>query len=138
MYEDQQRARPYGSNPQTARVFLHNIRHGQGSGRLVIFALIAGLLGIAVGVASLTLFLSYKSTVTAQMREMRQAVAQEQSSLSKAQSGNASSVSGLSSKVTAIGAGMAALAPYSSVCSQDLTGPNGPAQFYFLCTDQKP
>jgi hypothetical protein len=33
---------------------------------------------------------------------------------------------------------MSALAPFNKVCSTDLTGPQGPAQFYFLCSDQKP
>src|SRR5260370_41632511 len=76
MYEDQ-RTRPYGS-PATARVFLHNFRSGS-SGRVVIFALIAGLLGLLLGAASLAYLLSYRSTTTAQMQTMRQALDQEQS-----------------------------------------------------------
>jgi len=58
--------------------------------------------------------------------------------LSTAQSAQSKSESSLSEKVTGIDNALAALAPYSTVCSQDLTGPNGPAAFYFLCTDQKP
>jgi hypothetical protein len=40
--------------------------------------------------------------------------------------------------VTGIGNALAALTPSSKIYSQDLTGPNGPAAFYFPCTDQKP
>ena len=65
---------------------------------------------------------------------MRQALSTAQSAQSKSDS----SLSSLSGKVTGIDNALAALAPYSTVCSQDLTGPNGPAAFYFLCTDQKP
>jgi len=134
MYEDR-RTRPYGS-PATARVFLHQLKHG--SGKLVMLAAIAGLLGLLLGVASLALLVSYRSTATAQMNQMRQELSQEQSNLDKAQSGNASSISGLSNKISAIDAAMSALAPYSKVCSTDLTGPNGPAQFFFMCSDTKP
>lgn len=130
MYEDQ-RTRPYGS-PATARVFLHQLKHG--SGKLVMLAAIAGLLGLLLGVASLALLVSYRSTATAQMNQVRQELTQAQSSLYKAQS----DYSGLSNKISAIDAAMSALAPYSKVCSTDLTGPNGPAQFFFMCRDTKP
>lgn len=30
---------------------------------------------------------------------------------------------------------LAVLAPYNKICTQDLTGPNGPAAFYFPCID---
>jgi uncharacterized protein YlxW (UPF0749 family) len=40
---------------------------------------------------------------------------------------------------TAVMGDLVPLAQYStSVCSSDLTGPNGPAQFWFLCTSKKP
>jgi len=131
MYQDQERTRPYGS-PATARVFLHQLKHG--SGRVVTCALVVGLLGLAFGAANLTFLLFYHSTTTAQINQIRQELSQAQSSLANAQS----SYNRLSNKVSAINAGMAALAPYSKVCSTDLTGPNGPAQFYFLCSDQRP
>ncbi len=132
MYQDQERTRPYGS-PATARVFLHQLKHGS-SGRLVIFAAIVGLLGLALGAASLAFFLSYRSSVTAQMQTIRQELNQAQSSLSS----NSSSVNGLSNKISAINAAMAAIAPYNQVCSQALIGQNGPATFYFMCSDLKP
>lgn len=130
MYEDQ-RTRPYG-NPATARVFLHNFRSG--SGRVVIFAVILGFLGVALGAASLTFFLSYRSTVTAQMQQLQQAVANAQQDSQS----NASSLNSQAGKISTINAALSALAPYYKVCSQALVGPNGPAQFYFLCSDQKP
>jgi hypothetical protein len=128
MYEDQ--TRPY--SPQAARVSHHIFRHG--SPRLAIFAAIAGLLALAVSAASITLLLSYRATATAQIRLLQQAVA-------NAQQGNQTNVSGLSSqaaKISAVNAALSALAPYSKICATDLNGPAGPAQFYFLCTDQKP
>jgi uncharacterized protein HemX len=132
MYDDQQRTAPHAS--PGGRVFLHQFRHSTGRGPLVVFAAIAGLLGIAVGVASLTFFLSYRSTVTAQMRQLQQAVANAQAG----NQGNAQQLNGLSNKITGIDAGMAAIAPFSQVCSTDLTGPAGPAQFWFACSDQRP
>lgn len=134
MYDQgQDRTAPYG-RPQAGRVFLHQFKHGSPGRGLVIFAVIAGLLGIAVSVASLTLLLSYRSTAQAQIRQLQQAVA-------NAQAGVQANVSGLSSqagKVSSLNAALSALAPYTKVCATDLNGPNGPAQFYFLCTDQNP
>jgi hypothetical protein len=92
------------------------------------------LLALAVSAASVTLFLSYRSAATAQIHQLQQAVANAQAG----NQSNASSYNSLSGKVSTIDAGMAALAPYGKVCSTDLTGPAGPAQFYFLCTDAKP
>ncbi len=128
MYEDQ--TRPY--SPQTARVAHHIFKHE--SPRLVIFAVIAGLLGLALGAASLTFFLSYKSSAQAQINQLQAAVSNAQAG----NQGNTSSIDGQAAKISAINAALSALAPYSKICSTDLTGPNGPAQFYFLCSDQKP
>src|SRR5580700_7243867 len=107
MYPDQGYPDQPRTAPQTARVAHHIIKHG--SPRLVIFALIAGLLALAVSAASVTLFLSYRSTATAQIHQLQQAVANAQAG----NQGNVSSYNSLSGKVSAIGAGMAALAPYS-------------------------
>lgn len=97
-------------------------------------AYITAALGLGIAIAVTALFLSYRETVTTQMSQLRQALSTAQSAQSKSNSG----LSGLSGKVTGIDNALAALAPYSTICSQDLTGPNGPAAFYFLCTDQKP
>jgi hypothetical protein len=133
MYEDsQERTRPYG-NPATARVFLHQLKHGT-SGRLVILAVTVALLSLALGAASLTFFLSYRDAATAQIHQLQQAVSNAQAD----NASNASSLNGVSGKLNTINAALAAITPYGKVCSTDLTGPNGPAQFFFLCTDQRP
>jgi hypothetical protein len=97
-------------------------------------AYITAALGLGIAIAVTALFLSYRGTVATQMSQLRQALSTAQSAQSKSDS----SLSGLSGKVTGIDNALAALAPYSTICSQDLTGPNGPAAFYFPCTDQKP
>jgi hypothetical protein len=97
-------------------------------------AYITAALGLGIAIAVTALFLSYRGTVATQMSQLRQALGTAQSAQSKSDN----SLSGLSGKVTGIDNALAALAPYSKICSQDLTGPNGPAAFYFLCTDQKP
>jgi len=97
-------------------------------------AYITAALGLGIAIAPTELFLSYRETAATQISQLRQALSTAQSAQSKSDS----SLSSLSGKVTGIDNALAALAPYSTVCSQDLTGPNGPAAFYFLCTDQKP
>jgi hypothetical protein len=92
------------------------------------------LLALAVSAASVTFFLSYKSSAETQIRQLQQAVVNAQAG----NQSNASSLNGLSGKVNTIDAGMAALAPFSKICATDLTGPNGPATFFFMCTDVKP
>jgi hypothetical protein len=92
------------------------------------------LLGLVLGAASLTFFLSYRTTVATEIHQLQQAVSNAQAS----DASNASSLNGVSGKVSSINAALSGLAPYNKVCSTDLTGPNGPAQFFFLCSDQKP
>jgi hypothetical protein len=65
-------------------------------------------------------------------------IAQLRTELGKAQSRVAGSISGLAGQVSSMDSTLNALAPYNRVCSTDLTGPNGPAEFFFLCTDTKP
>jgi hypothetical protein len=98
---------------------------------LPLTAVIAAVsLGIAA--ASAALLLSYKSTAGAQISQLQAAV-------SNAQAGNQSntgSIAGLSGKVATLNAGMA---PFSQVCSTDLTDASGqPAAFYFMCSPTKP
>jgi hypothetical protein len=98
-------------------------------------AYLTGFLGVAIAVASLAMFLSYRGTTGAQIDLMRQALA-------RAQSSSASSYGSLNGKLNATEAmisGLAPLAAFNMNCSQDLTGPNGaPTQFFMPCTDQKP
>jgi hypothetical protein len=58
--------------------------------------------------------------------------------LQAARTANASTVSGLAGEVHTMSPVVDGMAAFGMVCSQDLTGANGPAQFYFPCTDQKP
>jgi type VII secretion effector (TIGR04197 family) len=97
-------------------------------------AYITAALGLDIAIAVTALFLSHRETAATQISHLRQALSTAQSAQPKSDS----SLSGLAGKVTGIDNALAALAPYSTVCSQDLTGPNGPAAFYFPCTDQKP
>ena len=134
MYEDQQRTRPYGN---TGRVFLHQFKHGSPGRGPVIFAAAVALLGLAVSAASLTLLLSYKSTAQAQVRQLQRAVASAQAA--SRGSASASQVDGQAAKISRLDTAMAAIAQFSTVCSQYLTGPNGgPTTFYFPCSDTKP
>lgn len=100
-----------------------------------IGAYLTGFLGVAIAVASLAMFLSYRGTTGAQIDLMRQALA-------RAQSSSASSYSSLNGKLNATEAMISGLAPFAAFnmnCSQDLTGPNGaPTQFFMPCTDKNP
>ena len=103
----------------------------------MIFAAVAALVGLAVSTASITLLLQYRGTAQAQIAQLQRDVASAQAaSRGRASTGQ---VDGLAGKVSTISAALSALAPYSQVCSQYLTGPSGgPTTFYLPCTDQKP
>jgi hypothetical protein len=102
--------------------------------RAVIGAYIVGVLGLAAAAVSLALFLSYKSSVTAQLGQMRQQASQANQTLATTRSEAASTYDALYAKINSV----SSLAPYGMVCSQDFTGQDGPAQFWFPCTDRRP
>ncbi len=109
-------------------------RHSHVSWRLMGAYIIAAL-GVGVACACLWLLHSYKTSVQAQMTQLRHAVATAQT----AQSKNASRFGELSSRISSAEGQLVLIAPYTMVCSQYLTGPNGgPATFYFPCGMQKP
>jgi len=94
-----------------------------------------------VSIASLALAAwvwSAQSSVRQTAARQAAQIAQLRQELGKARASDARSLSGLAGQVSGMDSALNALAPYNRVCSTDLTGPNGPAQFYFLCTDQKP
>jgi type II secretory pathway component PulM len=103
----------------------------QGAYAIAVLALVA----VAV---TLAMFLSYKGSASAQLAQMRRQFTTMSQELKNARSANASSYNGLSGKVSSLGTVVGSLANYGMVCTQDLTGQNGPAAFYFPCTDQKP
>lgn len=94
-----------------------------------------------VSIASLLLAAwVWSAQTSARNTAARQAaqVTQLRQELARAQAADARSLSGLAGQVSGMDSALNALAPFSKVCSTDLTGPNGPAQFYFACTDTKP
>lgn len=95
----------------------------------------AGVLGIVLAAVTLALFLTYKSQTTAQLGQVRHELATTQANLAKAQADNSTKYAKMIGTVTGIGN---EIAPYNMVCSQDLTGANGPAQFWLPCSDAKP
>lgn len=107
------------------------------SGKTGLILGIAGTAGLAVALVALFMFLSYKGSVTGQLTQMRQALTQAQTAAQRAQAA-ADSYRTLPKEVTSMGNQLGTLASFSLTCSTDLTGPNGPAQFYFPCSGQKP
>jgi hypothetical protein len=95
----------------------------------------AGLLGIILAAVTLALFVTYKGQATAQLGQVRQQLATTRTNLAKAQAASDSKYTKLFSSVSGIGN---AIAPYNMTCSTDLQGQNGPAQYYFACSDAKP
>ena len=95
------------------------------------YTLAALALGIAVAVT--ILFLSYRTATSAQMRQLSHEVANAESAAQTAGTRSAGSVKSLSGRVTSLENAMVAVGQFGMVCSQDLTGANGPAQFDFPC-----
>ena len=87
---------------------------------MVIFALIAGLLGVGVAAVSLALFLSYKGTTTTQIRQLREALASAQQS-NQAMPAASAGCPARSAALTA----SSAFAPYTTACSQALVNQSG-------------
>jgi hypothetical protein len=96
---------------------------------LAVACCVVSIASLALAAAALTFTLQYRSTAQGQIRELQTAV-------SNAQAGsqaNASSLGKQASKLSAINAALAAIAQFDTVCSTDLTGPSGPAQWDFMC-----
>ena len=94
---------------------------------------IIGALGLMVATATLTVFMLWKGSVAVQLRQLRAELATAQSQATSAGTG----LSGLSRRTDGMTHDVDALqrlvGGYSSVCSTDLTGPSGPAVFFFPC-----
>jgi hypothetical protein len=97
---------------------------------------IVALIAMAVSAAALTFTFVSRSSADTQISRLQSQVATMNSEL--ARTADTSTVNGLTGKVTSLENAMGAVGQFSTICSQDLTGPNGPAQFFFMCTDQKP
>ena len=83
-------------------------------------------LGVGFGVACLLLFVGYKNTVSGQLGQISQSVQHEQSA-------RANEDKSLNGKIAATDNAVGDVAQFNMLCSQALTGPNGPAQFDFPC-----
>ncbi len=105
--------------------------------KAAIGAYVAGVAGLALVCVSLALFLVWHGSVDAQVTQLRNQLATVQAG----QGNGTEVVTRLAKKVTTLADGLAGLdwiAAYGDTCSTDLTGPNGPAVYFFPCTEQKP
>lgn len=97
-------------------------------------AYIIAAFALGVALVSLWLLSASKTSFNAQMTQMRHTLATVQS----AQSKTADNLKGVSAEISSAQGELSLLAPYNSVCSQYLTGPNGgPDTFLFLCAEKK-
>ena len=106
----------------------------RGAGWLAVACCLVSIAALALAAWVWTGQTSVRDTAARQAAQITQ-LRQE---LGKARAADARSLSGLAGQVSQMDSALNAIAPYNRVCSTDLTGPNGPAQFFFLCTDQKP
>jgi hypothetical protein len=109
------------------------IRRRQKATWVMIVPYIAGVAGITLAAVTMAMFLLFRSATTAQITELRQEVATAQ----QAQADTAGAVTGLSNRVKGLTGDLNAVGdlvtPFTTICSTDLTGPGGPAQYDFLC-----
>ena len=124
----------YGTQPQAVTLTHVVPTRKQVDWRLAGAYIIAAL-AVGVACACLWLFHSYKVTVAKQMTQLRHAVTTAQT----AQSKNSGNIKSLSGRISTAEGELVLIAPYDTICSQYLTGPNGgPSTFYFPCSMQKP
>lgn len=99
---------------------------------ILLITVFAALAAAAVALYIAVQAMGTVDTLTAQNRQLRNQMA----SLKFSEHNDYATVNG---KVITLGRALAPILPYTvNVCSQDLTGPNGPAQFWFLCSNQRP
>jgi hypothetical protein len=95
--------------------------------------LLVGALGVALAAFTLAMFLAWKSSEATQISQLQRELTAAQSQAASTSTG----LSGLTQRVGGMNRYVAALeglvGSYTFVCSQDLTGPSGPAVFYFPC-----
>ena len=125
---------PYEERYEPAAPMVRPVtRHRQKVTGAIIVPYIAGVAGITLAAVTMAMFLLFRSTTTAQITELREEVAAAQ----QAQANTAGAVTGLSNRVKGLTGDLNAVGdlvtPYTTVCSTDLTGPNGPAEYLFLC-----
>lgn len=121
-----------------SRGFSRTPDHLENHGRLTIGIGIIAAVSFAGMIVLAVMFFMYKSTATTEIRQLQLTNSTQQAALVQDQSSNANGYNSLSGKLGSMQAALSVLAPYSQICVQDFTGPNGPAQYYIPCTDQKP
>jgi hypothetical protein len=121
----------YNSQPVTAVVHTapppRRVRWG------VLGPLLVGAMGVLLAAATLALLLVWKGSVTVQISQLRAQLVTAQAT----EAGNGAGLSGMTRRLDGMNRSVTALESlvggYTYVCSQDLTGPNGPAVFVFPC-----
>ena len=102
---------------------------------LALGAYAAGLAGIVLAAVALALFLTNRSSTQAELHQLQRALTSTQSSLAKSQASQAVKYTHLSGDLSNLGN---MIGPYNMICSTDLQGQNGPAQYWFPCSGAKP
>jgi hypothetical protein len=99
----------------------------------VVGPLLVGAVGVMLAAATLALFLMWRGSVAVQISQLRSELVTAQTTGAS----NGAGLSGMTRRLDGMGRGLTALQAlvggYTYVCSQDLTGPNGPAVFVFPC-----
>ena len=95
--------------------------------------LFVGAVGLMLAAATLAMFLIWKGSVTVQISQLRSELAKAQAT----EASNGAGLAGLTERVRGTNREVAGLESlfggFGDVCSQDLTGPSGPAVFLFPC-----
>jgi hypothetical protein len=95
--------------------------------------ILVGALGLMLAAATLTMFLLWKGSVAVQIGQLRSQLTTAQAQATTASTGVAGVSRRLDGTSHDVNELQALVGSYSFVCSQDLTGPNGPAMFVFPC-----
>lgn len=123
---------PYSNDP-TAPITYAQPPQNRRMPWLTIGACVTGALGLALGIMAIILFLSYRGSATGQINQLSRALDQAQSKVAS----DYSTVSGQISNINDQLSPLNEFGVYDQVCSQDFTGPNGPAAYTFPCAQQK-
>jgi hypothetical protein len=130
MYEPQPN---YATQPQYAAP-AHVVDNRKQPDWRLIGAYIIAAFGVGCAVVCLYMLTSFKQVYATQMTKVNHAV----TSVQTAQAKDVRNISDLSGQISTAEAQLVLISPYSMVCQQYLTGPNGgPETFSFPCTDKK-
>jgi hypothetical protein len=101
---------------------------------------LAALAGVMIAVVTLALTLTWQGSMQARVDQLRHQLAATQSQAATAANAGQAQMSGLDRGIKSLRTDVNAIAnlvgPFTSQCTTDLTGPNGPAAYLFLCRQQ--